>query len=85
MKGEVKMYYYPNQWYQHPYVYRLEEKNEQEEQEWEIEKKFMNDMRKAMSQQSLIQMQILERIQHLDRRLYELERMLSMGHSTKNS
>ncbi len=41
------MYYYPNQWYQYPYVYRLEE---QEEQEWEIEKKFMDDMRKMMYQ-----------------------------------
>lgn len=83
MKGRVKMYYYPNQWYQYPYVYRLEENNGQEEQEWEIEKKFMDDMRKMMYQHSLIQMQILEKVQHIDRRLYKLERKLTMGHSTK--
>lgn len=72
MKRRVKkMYYYPNQWYQYPYVYRLEE---QEEQEWEIEKKFMDDMRKMMYQQLLMQKEILEKIHHIERRLCNLER-----------
>jgi len=74
MKRRVKMYYYPNQWYQYPYVYRLEENNGQEEKEWEIEKKFMDDMRKMMYQQLLMQKEILEKIHHIERRLCNLER-----------
>lgn len=66
-------YYYPNLWYVQnvPYNYRLENK---EEQEWEIEKKFMNDMRKMMYQQMLLQKEILEKIHNIDQRLYNLER-----------
>lgn len=81
MKGRVKVYYYPNQWnqYQNPHGYRFEENNEQEEQEWEIEKKFMDDMRNMMYQHFLIQKQLLEKVHHIDRRLIELEAKLCKG------
>lgn len=76
-KGGTKMNYYnPNSWYvrNYPYYYRSEENNENEEQEWEIEKKFMDDMRKMMYQQLLMQKEILEKIHHIERRLCNLER-----------
>lgn len=72
-------YYYPINPYATRYnLNRKEENNEEknEEKEWMIELAFMNEMRTLMNQQLMINQEILQRVNHIHQKLFELERKL---------